>query len=96
MQNLLQYLDQNIYADYYRTLVGYNSDADVLDEPDWDMYTHYLMAKIKHRKAKGAFDITNDPDYKLWQFKKANALSKEYLATNIRITPGIGHLAIPE
>jgi len=90
------YIGQNIYLDYYRTLVGYDSDGDVLDEPDWDMYTHYLMAKIKHRKQKGAFDITTDPDYKLWQFKKQNALEKEFLATNIRFEPEVSHLAIPD
>ncbi len=90
------YINQNIYADYYRTLVGFNSDFDVLDEPDWDMYTPYLMAKIKHRRSKGTFDITTDPDYKLWQFKKQNALNKEFLGTAIRIQPDISHLLIPE
>lgn len=90
------YIDQNIYADYYRTLVGYDSDGDKLDEPDYDMFTHYLMAKIKHRRLRGAFDITQDPDYKLWQFKKSNALGNEYLSTQIRISPNISHLDIPQ
>ena len=90
------YINQNIYADYYRTLVGYDSDADILDEPDYDMYVNYLMAKIKHRKNKGITDITQDSDYKIFQFRKANALTNEYLATNIRITPDIEHLPIPE
>lgn len=90
------YTGQNIYCDYYRTLVGYDSDGDKLDEPDYDMYIHYLMAKIKHRKKIGEGDITQDPDYKIWQFKKQTALDKEYLSTQLRIQPDIDHLPLPE
>lgn len=86
------YIGMNIYADYYRTLVGYDSDADTLDEPEYDMYVDYLKAKIKHRKDKGASDITKDPDFKLWQFKKTTALSNENLMTQIRISPDINPL----
>jgi len=89
------YVDQNIYSDYYRTLVGYDSDADVLDEPDYNMFSDYLAAKLKHRKNRGITDITTDPDYKLWIFKKQNALAGEYLATQIRIYPDIDHLSMP-
>lgn len=90
------YINQNIYADYYRTLVGYNSDADSLDEPEYDFYVNYLMARIKHRKSRGAEDITTDPDYKIWMFKKQNALSNEHLSADIRIEPDIEHLIIPD
>ena len=90
------YINQNIYADYYRTLVGYNSDGDVLDEPKYDMYVDYLKARIRQRRAKGNFDITNDSDYKLWEFKKQTNLQSEYLATNIRIEPEISHLQMPD
>lgn len=86
------YVNKNIYADYYRTLVGYNSDGDVLDEPSYDMFVDYLVAKIKHRKNRGTTDITQDPDFKLWLFKKENALNKEYLSTEIRLEPDIEHL----
>jgi hypothetical protein len=89
------YVNMNIYADYYSTLLGFDSDADALDEPEYDMYVHYLMAKIKHRRNRGGGDITVDPDFKIWQVKKAYALSREYLATNIRITPSIDHLTFP-
>lgn len=89
------YVNQNIYADYYRTLVGYNSDADALDEPDYDMYADYLKAKMKHKRNKGQGDITQDPDYKLWIFKKTNALNNEFLSTDLRISPDIEHLSIP-
>lgn len=90
------YVNQNIYADYYRTLVSYDSDADSLDEPEYDFYVNYLMAKIKHRKNRGESDITQDPDYKIYLFKKQISLANEYLATDIRLRPNIEHLIIPD
>lgn len=90
------YVNQNIYADYYRTLPGYDSDYDQLDEPDYDMFVEYLKACIKHRRNKGADDITQDPDYKLWLAKKNNALSTEFLGSDIRLIPSIDHLELPE
>ena len=89
------YAGQNIYLDYYRTLVGFDSDADILDEPDPDMYTNYLMAKIKHRRDRGNSDITKDSDYKVFKMRMDNALANEYLATKIRIRPGVDHLSYP-
>ena len=88
------YVNQNIYADYYRTLVGYDSDGDTLDEPDFDMFVHYLKAKIKHRKNKGESDITKDPDYILWLTHKNTALATEFLEADIRIFPEV--LELPE
>lgn len=90
------YIAQNIYADYYRTLVGYNSDSDTLDEPEYDFYVNYLMAKIKHRRSRGTLDITTDSDYKVWLFKKQLSLNNERLLTDIRLEPSIEHLIIPE
>lgn len=90
------YVNQNIYGDYYRTLVGYDSDGDTLDEPDYDGYVAYLKAKIKSRKDKGEKDITQDPDFKIWLAWKDNALKNEFLSANIRITPDISHLEIPD
>lgn len=89
------YVNMNIYADYYRTLVGFDSDADQLDEPEYDMYVHYLMAKIKHRKNRGVGDITQDPDFKIWQVMKATALSREFLSTDLRVTPAVDHFDFP-
>ena len=90
------YINQNIYADYYRTLVGYDSDADELDEPKFDLYVHYLKAKIKHRRNRGEGDLTQDPDYKIWLSMKAEALANENLMTEVRISPEISHLTLPE
>lgn len=90
------YIGQNIYLDSYRTLLGYDSDADVLDEPIYDFYVDYLKAKIKSRRSRGQMDLTQDSDYKLYELKKAQALAKEYLATDIRIFPEVSHLDFPE
>ena len=89
------YVNQNIFADYYRTVIDKDSDADVLDEPEFDMFVDYLKAKIKYRRNKGETDITKDPDYKLWELKKERALSKEYGGVTIRMAPGIDHLPLP-
>lgn len=89
------YVNQNIYLDYYRTLVGYDSDGDVLDEPTYDFYVNYLASRIKHRKQKGAHDLIQDPDYKIWVFKKNESLSREMLSTDIRLQPSVEHLPIP-
>lgn len=90
------YVNQNIYADYYSRLLGYDSDADILDEPSYDMFENYLAAHTKHRKNRGADDITKDPDYKVWLFKKGEALARETLSSEIRIRPDISHLPIPD
>lgn len=90
------YIDQNIYLDYYSTLLGYNSNGDVLDEPQYDMYVHYLKACIKHRKSKGEANIAQDPDYLLWLKGLNNAIATEYLSTEIRFAPDIEHLDIPD
>lgn len=86
------YTGQNIHVDYYRTLVSSNSDADTLDEPNYDMFADYLKAKIRTRKKKGENDITQDPDYKVWLFKRDGALKAEYLSTDIRIFPDVEDL----
>lgn len=83
------YVGQNIYADYYRTLVGYDSDADVLDEPAYDFYVSYLKAKIKAKRNRGQDDMTKDADFKIYQDGLAKALAKEYLSTEIRIFPQV-------
>ena len=85
------YVDQNIYADYYRTLVAYDSDADELDEPEYDMFVHYLSFRIK-KKLNPELKAQNDDDYGLWIQKKNTALAKEYLGTEIRFVPDVENL----
>lgn len=83
------YVNQNIYGDYYRTLVGYDSDADSLDEPQYDLFVNYLKARIKNLKTKGESDITKDGDFLLFQQQKKDALATEFLGTDINISPNI-------
>ena len=89
------YTGQNIYGDYYRTLVGYDSDADVLDEADYDMYIYFLKAKIKEKKSRGTLILKDDSDFQRWEQRKGNALSNEYLSTDIRIIPDVDNTFIP-
>ena len=86
------YVDQNIYCDYYRALVPTNSDADVLDETEYDIYVHYLRARIKQRKSQGDLDLNRDPDWQEWQRRKNESLAKERTGQDIRFSPDIGHL----
>jgi hypothetical protein len=86
------YVDQNIYADYYRMLVPMDSDADKLDEPEWDIYVPFLRAKIKQRKAQGNFNLEEDSDWREWTRRKNEALAKERTGQDINITPDISHL----
>ena len=88
------YINQNIYADYYRTLVGYDSDADALDEPSYDFFVSYLKAKVKARRNRGG-DLAKDSDYLLYQKGKMDALAKEYLSTEIRISPDTTNWEFP-
>ena len=88
------YVDQNIWSDYYRMVVDYDSDADTLDEPNYDMYVPYLSWRIKKKKDQGLKPL-DDPDYQEWTFRKNTALANEYLATQIRIQPNIDNLPFP-
>lgn len=82
------YNNMNIWADYYRTLVPYDSDADELDEPDFDMYIHYLAYRIRKALNPSLID-QKDPDYLEWIIRKDNALKHEYLGAEISFYPDI-------
>ena len=88
------YENQNIYLDYYRAVLSTDSDADELDEPEYDMFCNYLSWRIKKKKSQG-LQALEDNDYKLWILKKASALRNEKLGQDINISPDIDHLAMP-
>ncbi len=90
------YVNQNIYLDSYKTLPGFYSEGDELDEPTYDGYVYYLKAKIKARKNKGNNDITKDPDFLMWLAWKAEALRNEFLSVEINMEPQISHLDLPD
>ena len=85
------YVNQNVFLDYYRTIVDFDSEADELDEPQFDMYVPYLAWKIKQRKASGNVGL-DDPHYTEWLMKKNNSLAAETLSTELHMRPSIGHL----
>lgn len=98
------YIGQNIYGDYYRTLVGYDSDGDILDEPSYDMFVDFLKYKIKERKSMGNIATfkgkngqmtVSDADYQSYQNRMNRNLAQETLETDVRISPDISHLGIP-
>lgn len=89
------YTGQNIYLDSYQRLQSLNSDNDIVDEPSYDGYVYFLKAKIKERKQRGAFDITQDSDFKRWLQWKSEALTNEYIGVQIIFTPSIAHLDLP-
>ena len=86
------YADQNIFIDYYRTLVEYNSDADILDEPKFDFYINGLAFEIKKRRDKGKIDISTDSDFMLYRDGLKQVLATEYNGQSVYFTPAIDHL----
>jgi len=85
------YVNQNIFLDYYRKVVEFQTDFDELDEPYFDIYVPYLAAKIKKRKNPD-MDLSKDSDYLEWLARKRIALEGEYDGSFIRLTPDIQHL----
>jgi len=85
------YVNENIWADYYSTVVAYDSDADQLDEPEYDFYVNYLAYRIKKRKNPD-LKADTDSDYIEWQIGKANALETEKLGQEISFIPDVSHL----
>lgn len=80
----------NIYADYYSVLPAYNSDADELDEPEYDLFVFYLKWKIKSRLSGGKISPTGenaDPDYQFWIKKKEDFITKQHLGQEIYLVP---------
>jgi len=80
-------LSENIYMDYYGTLVEYDSDGDVLDEPETDMFVSWLKWKIKYKIKGGNIDKTKDTDYQDWLIRKDNLISKETMFQEVQLIP---------
>ncbi len=82
----------NLFMDFYRTLPSYDSDADVVDEPDHDALTSYVKYKIKEKKAKGKIDRDMDSDYKDFVTRLSDMLRKEPQDQTVGFIPDIAHL----
>lgn len=99
------YIGMNIFADYYRGLPGYDSDADSLDEPVYDFYVNYLSYRIKERKNRGNIAVIRnrqggspiiaDADYQKYVSELQGILAAEYVGAQIRIAPNVDHLPMP-
>lgn len=78
---------ENINMDYYSALPVYDSDADVLDEPSYDMYLSWLRYKIKYLKSNGTLDTENDADYKEYKRRAQAMVDGEILGQDIFLIP---------
>lgn len=86
------YANQNIWMDYYKTLVEYDSDADQLDEPQYDMYVHFLIFVMKKRKNRGEIKLDDD-DFVSWRAGLANLIKNEVSMQKLKLYPNIEHLS---
>lgn len=86
------YVDQNIWIDYYKVLTEYDSEGDELDEPEFDFYVNYLKWAIKHRQRQGKLEMEKDADGKLFLAGVADLINKETSGQVIRFIPDTEHL----
>lgn len=83
-----QYAGENIIMDYYGELVAYNSDSDLLDEPEYDLFVNYLKFAIKYKKSNGMMENPKaDIDFIEWEKGKTRLINKEITGQNIRFIP---------
>jgi len=82
----------NVWMDFYRTIPEYNSDADIVDEPDPDCLVSFVKYKIKDKKEKGKLNISKDPDYQNYIIRRNKLVDNERINQNIRFIPAIDHL----
>ena len=79
----------NLFMDFYRTLPEYDSDADILDEPDPDMFVSYLKVAIKNKKEKGKLNLSKDSDYQNYVVRRAKAINNEFLHQGVGFIPSV-------
>lgn len=80
------YADENIFMDYWGTLVATDSDADEVEEPDYDMFVNYLSYRVKKRKAKGELSLEDD-DYKQWIIRSQRLIVRERTEQTVQFVP---------
>ena len=80
---------ENIWMDYYQALQAADSDADILDEPFYDLYLPWLRWKIKYKKSNGAIERDSDSDYKDWLNGKERVIAQEVGDQKIFLYPDI-------
>jgi len=86
------YNGMNYWMDYYRTLTAYDSDADVLDEPEYDFYTSWLKYCIKKKQDPKNVKMKTDDDYQAFLVGISDLIMKETTGQEIQFIPDISHL----
>lgn len=81
------YAGENIKSDYYSELPVYDSDADLLDEPDIDPFVAYLRFRIKYKKSNGSLKREEDSDWKEWEAGKKSMVNTDITGQTIRLIP---------
>lgn len=78
---------ENIFMDYYKDIVVYNSDADLLDETEYDFYVSYLKWRIKDLKANGTLQKSQDSDYQDWDKGVQDFVDRNLTGQTIKFIP---------
>lgn len=76
---------ETVELDYYKKITDINSDADLLDEPFYNIYVTYMRYKIKQRLDKN-LDWKNDPDYIKWVQSKDAQINKQYNGQSLTLS----------
>lgn len=82
-----QIAGENIVMDYYQKLQPIDSEADVVDEPDYDMYVSWLRWKIKYLKSNGKLVAGEDSDYREYRRRVETMINKEMLGQDVYLIP---------
>lgn len=85
----VDYDGQDMKGDWYRTVPTIDTDADLFDEPFYDLYVSYLKFKIKYKKANGRIDRDGDVDWKDWVTGLSNLIGQEVPGQRINFVPDI-------
>jgi hypothetical protein len=78
---------ENIFMDYYSTLLVYDSDSDILDEPQVDLFVSYLKWRIKDLKANGTLKKNEDSDYQDWKDGQLSLIEDNILGQDLQLIP---------
>lgn len=81
------YAGENVWCDYYSEIPAYDSDGDTLDEPETDLFVHFLRWKIELKKSNGKLKPTESGNYLLWTKGKDDLIKKEYTGQRLEFVP---------
>lgn len=82
---------ETVELDYYKEITDINSDADLLDEPFYNIYVPYMRYRIKKRLDK-ELNWKDDEDYISWVQKKNAQINKQYNGQSMQIIVDIPEL----